>query len=167
MLPATDLAAHLNIEVTEPANVRGLAPQMLRQLVANDSSSWSAVTVIRGGSRLIIHNPTHNPGRRESNLMHEISHVICAHDPTRFVELPFAVMTCRTCSAEQEDEAGWLGGCLQLPRAGLVWALNKGMSDDDIALHFGASLQMTQFRLRMTGAKLQLVRTKRRRSSNE
>lgn len=50
-----------------------------------------------------------------------------------------------------EDEATYLGGCLQIPRRGLLWAVQQKMVLPRIATHFGASEEMVCFRSNMTG----------------
>jgi IrrE N-terminal-like domain len=52
---------------------------------------------------------------------------------------------------QDEDEAVYLGGCLQIPRRGLLWAIQKKMTIDRIALHFNASQDMVQFRINVIG----------------
>ncbi|PSQ69141.1 MAG: hypothetical protein BRD29_02285 [Bacteroidetes bacterium QH_2_67_10] len=48
----------------------------------------------------------------------------------------------------QEDEAAWLGGCLQIPRTAMLRAVSRGMDNETIARHYTASTQMVQFRAR-------------------
>ncbi len=90
--------------------------------------------------------------------MHELSHVLCNHEPGNIIPrgvLPFAT---RTYDAAQEEEATWLGACLKLPREALIWAVRRGMSDRQIADHFLASTDLVRFRRGVTGVDLQIAR---------
>jgi hypothetical protein len=50
-----------------------------------------------------------------------------------------------------KDEAAYLGGCLQLPRLGLKWAVQHSYTCQQVAQHFGTSQKMVSFRSNMTG----------------
>jgi Zn-dependent peptidase ImmA (M78 family) len=52
---------------------------------------------------------------------------------------------------KHEEEAVYLGGCLQIPKRGLLWAIQKKMSAEEIAHHFGASTDMVLYRANMIG----------------
>lgn len=130
---------------------------MLKHLLAEGSNNWSAVTIPIGRNKYwIIHNNTHTHSRQQSNLMHELAHIICGHkvDDAK-LNLGLSGFL-RDYNEEQENEAEWLGACLQLPRPALLWALKKGMSQNDIADYFNASIEMTRFRINITGVKSQL-----------
>jgi Zn-dependent peptidase ImmA (M78 family) len=117
---------------------------------------WSAVTLPnKAGDRIIIHNHSHSPERQQSNLMHELSHIICGHK-MRETEFQFDFLLMRDFDEEQEDEANCLGGCLQLPRESLLWALKKGMNKSDISNYYGASVPMVTKRINETGVMRQL-----------
>jgi hypothetical protein len=90
--------------------------------------------------------------------MHEIAHVLCEHQGggvTAFGGLP-----CRTYDPVQEEEATWLGACLQIPRDGLLWFLKKGWDNVAIAQHFGASVSQTRYRRNKTGVDAQVARAR-------
>ena len=60
----------------------------------------------------------------------------------------------------QENEAKWLGGCLQLPRMALEWAFKKRMTEADIRRHFCVSNNMVKYRINMTGIRRQFAYVK-------
>lgn len=93
--------------------------------------------------------------------MHELAHIICEHQPDRQLELNGIGLPLRDHDPEHEAEAEWLGACLQIPREGLLWALRKGMKPSEIAEHYKASLKMTNYRIGITGAKIQIERARR------
>lgn len=153
-----ELARHLNISVF-PASDFFEDPIILQNLVGTPTQDmgWSALTMMtEKGNTIIIHNHIHSPQRQQSNLMHELAHIICEHkeDTSRpNLNLPFFM---RSFDPQQEAEAICLGACLQVPRAGLLWAYRKGMKGADISSHFNASVQMVTFRTNDSGVKKQL-----------
>ncbi len=157
-LPAARLAAHLGITIVGPERIPGLNAERIHQLLRVDPSGWSAVTISATGVVLIIHNTSHAPCRQESDVMHEQAHIICKHEPARIVPLGNLPWVLRTYDPDQEEEAAWLGGCLQLPREGLLWALQRGMDEDTLSDYCGASIDMVRYRRQKTGVDRQLAR---------
>lgn len=146
------LADHLSIPVLFPSDFPELSTGLL---VQND---WSAMTFHHPmDGNIIILNNTHSTKRQQSNIMHEIAHVVCNHLGNAF-EIVDGLPILRKFSKDQEEEAEWLGGCLQLPRKALTWALNKGMNENEMSEYHSASMRMVTYRLRITGAKLQFSR---------
>ena len=90
--------------------------------------------------------------------MHETAHILCAHPPAKIARI--GGCSFRTYDPTHEGEAEWLGGCLQITREGLLWAIYQGMNNEDIAAHFGASLDMVRFRRNTTGVDAQIVRAR-------
>jgi hypothetical protein len=143
-LPALRLAAHLGAQVSTPDELPELEPDHLSLLLA--SREWSAA-IIRTHPLWIVYHPRHAARRREADIMHELSHVLLAHRMIGFdPETGFPLRR-----QADEDEATYLGGCLQIPRRGLLWALQMGMTRRQIAAHFGASEAMVDFRSSVTG----------------
>lgn len=64
----------------------------------------------------------------------------------------------RSYDPVQEDEASWLGGCLQLPRSALLWAIRRGMNNDMMVDYFGASMDQVKYRRQITGVDFQVRR---------
>lgn len=153
-LPARSVIKHLNLLLIEPSDVGALPLAMFDTLLVRDNYSWSAVTIEHPFGDLIIYNPSHNIGRQEADLMHEVSHKLCGHQPEPMVYttgFPF-----RTYDEQLEEEAKCLGATLQLPRVALLWAITRGMSNADIGEHFTASLEMVRFRRDTTGVDKQM-----------
>ncbi len=134
-----------------------LCKALSHALLTNDTSGWSAVTIQASGLPIIIHNISHGPARQESDLFHELAHVICKHPAMRIVSL--AGFSIREYSESQEEEAAWLGGCLHLPRIALLSVVRKKLAVDLIMQRFNASEPMLRYRRNVTGIDLQRVRT--------
>ena len=63
--------------------------------------------------------------------MHELSHIILGHELASAMFTESGDFVPSTYDQDQEDEAGWLGGTLLLPRPALVWMRRQRMSDDE------------------------------------
>ena len=92
----------------------------LRVLLEDDADDWSALTISGNGIVSVIYNPAHSPGRRSSDIAHEISHLLLRHSPSILMFAPDGTWTLRTYDVQQEAEANWLSGCLLLPRPALL-----------------------------------------------
>lgn len=159
-LPARLLAHHLKVAIIDPSQVPGLALQHVNCLLHKDASAWSAVTIEVEKKLIIVHNTVHAPQRQESNLMHEMAHIICKHRPANVVKTHSLFMRCY--DIKQEDEATWLGACLQIPRQALFWAVKRGMSHQEIATYFGASEDLVRFRRNCVGVDKPVTKARRR-----
>jgi hypothetical protein len=157
-MPAERLAEELGVAIVTPSEVPGITPALLEALLTNDSSGWSAVTVQAPELIVIVYNVSHSVARRESDLMHEFAHIICKHPAIRMVNI--AGMPVREYSDLQEEEAGWLGGSLHLPRAALWNAARIGLSTAAIMSRFNASESMVRYRRNVTGIDRQFARMK-------
>jgi hypothetical protein len=162
-LCAFKLCEFLKIPIIEPSNIQGLSEIHLNELLGNGSSHWSAATVpLNDEKYIIVHNPIHSQARQQSNLMHELAHVICGHKVSEKVKNIGLSGFLRNLDIEQENEAEWLGACLQLPRPALIYSLKKEMTLEKIAEHYNCSLDMVKYRINITGVKRQLAYMKSR-----
>ncbi len=109
---------------------------------------FSAITVFRGTRRLIVHNDAHAPARQRSDLAHELAHALLLHPP----HPAFCSNGDRTYNRQLESEAGWLGPVLLVSDEAARWAAVRKMTEAEAAHHFGVSLDLMRFRLRMSGA---------------
>lgn len=150
-LMASALAAHLGVSICPISDYS--------KDVAALCNEWSGVTIHDShGKPFIVHNSFHSPARQESTLMHELAHIICGHvraDQYEGIAIPSNL---RDYNPQQEQEAAYLGGCLQLPRIALLHVFKKQTTEEQIAELYGASLQMVRYRIRITGVMNQVRR---------
>lgn len=156
-LCAFDLCNHLNIPIKEPSDIPGLTPDKIEELLVNGSKHWSAASIPLDDNKYwIIHNPVHSSSRQQSNIMHELAHIICGHKISDDKLATGLSGFLRNHDDEQEEEANWLGACLQLPKSLLLWALKRKMSHEQIAEYCNASLEMVRYRINITGVSKQI-----------
>ena len=156
-LLARKLIRHHEILLLTPQRIPGMSIEHLCQLLETDISGWSAVTLTIGTQVAIIYNSSHSPGRQETDLTHEVSHILCRHEPMLLMPYPGLPLALRTYNADQEKEADWLAGCLKLPREALLWAVRSDMDNDSITSHFHTNLQLVKYRRDKTGINRQLM----------
>ena len=148
-LCAFKLSEHLSIPIHPATKFLTLANEI--EWLSNNCE-WSALTMPNfEGTKLILHNPFHSKARQQSDLMHELAHIICEHKHEEVYHetpLPFGM---RNYNTEEEEEAKCLGSTLQLATPCLLWANKKGLNTEAIAEHFNASMEMVTYRMNMTG----------------
>lgn len=149
-LPPERLAEYLSVRLITPREIGGMTASDLDQLLNQDPWGWSAVTVLNPET-IVIYNPNHSPGRRASDISHELAHLVLGHEPGTIILSEDGTMAMRSFNQKQEDEANWLGWSLLLPREGLAAAVNRGATDEEIAAEFGVSETLVRFRKRLTG----------------
>lgn len=152
-LCAFDLACHLSIPVY-PAT-KYLSDTKHLDLLKGENGmldEFSALTIPTATSdRIIIYNPFHSKARQQSDVMHEIAHVICDHKRSQ-IDYGFKIpIGMHEFDEVQEEEAKCLGATLQLAKPCLLWARKRSLTTNEIASHFTASLEMVQYRANMIG----------------
>lgn len=145
------LAKHLRVIIWTPEEIPNLPKETLDHLTSTDNGSWSAATLCHGNINLIILNSSHSPARQNSNLMHELAHLICGHKPSRLDIVNDGVMLLQSYDKIQEEEADLLAATLLLPRLGLEEAKRQGLNPSAIAKKFRVSQEMATWRINMTG----------------
>ena len=157
-LDPLSLAELLSVVVAGPDDLQDFPDDCKRRLVNDHSENWSAITVVNGKHHLIVINTSHAPTRRNSDLAHELAHLILGHEPSMMFASPGSSIALRTHNKEQEDEAHWLAGCLLLPRDALLSIRRRRMTDDEACGEYGVSSAMLRFRLNASGVDIQLRR---------
>ncbi|MDE2782443.1 MAG: ImmA/IrrE family metallo-endopeptidase [Gemmatimonadota bacterium] len=149
--------------MTTPEAIPGLSRQTVVHLTRVDRDSWSAVTISHNGKRLVVLNSGHSEARQTSSLAHELGHIILNHTTDQAVLSDEGFLFRGNYDAAQEEEANWLAGCLLVPRDGLLAAGRRNSDRRYLAMRFGVSQDMIEWRLRMTGVSRQLKREERLR----
>ena len=142
------LAKLLGIEVR--AGDELIPRERFSELENIQPDSLSACTLRPSPDRLVVvYNPLSAESRRRSDVAHELAHTLLDHELSRVERL--GDVTFLSCDSTQEEEAGWLSGCLLLPRTLLLAEVRRGSGAKDIANKYGVSERMAQYRLDVTG----------------
>jgi Zn-dependent peptidase ImmA (M78 family) len=115
--------------------------------LGGDGSSFSAVTVPSGHQTAIVHNDSHHPNRRRSNVCHELAHLFLGHKGTP----PLSVDGERARDGGIEKEANFLAGALLIPNEAAIHIVTTGLASTANRI-YGVSAAMLTFRLRVSGA---------------
>ncbi len=134
-----------------------LDPEDSRQLLHLDPDSWSGMTLYEEGMHVVVLNSAHPRTRQTATLMHEIAHITLDHVPTDVSVSPSGLVLLSDYSADQEEEADWLGAALLLPEPVLLDGRSRGLSTAAIASAYGVSDALCQWRCRMTGVEKRLA----------
>lgn len=153
------LAAYLDIRLLTPSEVPGITTELLHQLLTVDPWGWSAVTIVQGDAALIIFNPRHSDGRQASDITHELAHIVLGHQPATMIMSPDGGLVMRSYDQKQEDEANWLAWAILLPRDALLAMKRNKATVAEIAVAFGVTETLVQYRLRITGIESQIRAT--------
>jgi Zn-dependent peptidase ImmA (M78 family) len=152
-LCAFKLAAHLDIPIYKATDFV-ISQEEIQILKGSNGKKgeWSALTMgTNAGHTIIIYNPFHSEVRQQSDIMHELAHLILKHKHSSInfdQELPIGM---RSYNKIMEEEAKVLGSTLQLPTPCLLWSIKKGMNEEEISSYYNASLDMVTYRLNVTG----------------
>lgn len=119
---------------------------------------FHATVLDMDGHRLILYNCSNSPARQESDLMHEIAHVLLEHDGC-YVD-PRADFSLPAIDERMEAEARWLGAALQIPEKGLYAHARQGRDNAFIAEVYGASEPQVAFRRSVLGIDRRISRAR-------
>lgn len=149
------LSRELRVAVVQPADLKDLVEDARRRLLGQHSDCWSAITIPGKQRPLIVYNPSHSVARQNSDLMHELAHILLGHKPTLVFIDPNTNLALRTHDKAQEEEANWLAGCLLLPREVLLHIKATHLSDEAACRHHGVSAKMLTYRMNVSGVNIQ------------
>lgn len=154
-LAARLLAEELSVEVLSPSELEDLNGECVQRLVTEHSDNWSAITIPSTGKPLVVYNPAHSPARQNSDLMHELSHILLNHEPGMTFVDPNSGLAVRAHEKSQEEEASWLAGCLLLPRDALLKIKRMNWTPQQACETYLVSPQMLAYRMNTSGVNIQ------------
>lgn len=118
------------------------------------ANQFSAVTVFDGSRCFIVHNDAHAHVRQNSNVAHELAHVLLRHTP-----MPgFDESGARYFSREMENEAEWLGPALLVSEEAALGIARRKLTLDTASAEYAVSRDLMQFRLNVVGAYRRVAR---------
>jgi hypothetical protein len=143
------IAAKLDVPIVPLSTFSIELPEAVKQLSIVDTAAFSAATVpIENGRRVIIFNDAHDPGRQNSNIAHEIAHILLGHQST----LPIDSSGKRVVDREIEEEANWLGATILISNEAALRIVRDGLSTRDACNRYGVSASLLQMRRNASGA---------------
>lgn len=154
------LAEHLNVLLWKPTDIRGLSPGARAILLGKEKNSWSAVTISHAGVDAIVYNSPHSKHRQSSDIMHELSHILIGHEPSKIFLSQNGQIALRAYDQSQEEEATWLANCLLLPREALLFIKRSNMGNRQACETYGVSVKLLTYRLNISGVSLQVERSR-------
>ncbi len=157
-MDAVDLAKHVGCVVRSADALVDIAK--LKELKRIQDDAFFACTFKLPGDRhAIVFNPLMPDTRRNSDVAHEVAHIVLDHRLSRLERLGNVAFL--SCDKQQEEEAAWLSGCLLLPRFALSHDVTKRMASKTIAENRVLSNDMVDYRVRVTGVARQLAAGRR------
>ena len=157
------LAEHLGVELLAGDALVPLSRfEELRELQDDAFSACTFPPI--DGRTVVVYNPLSSIGRRNSDVAHELAHILLGHELSRVETI--GESTFLSCNPQQEEEAGWLAGCLLLPRELLLREVGRGRSAAAIADKYDVSEDMAVFRINVTGVLRQTRRGRRSRAAS-
>lgn len=142
------LADHLCIPVIGLSKHPGIPNEVKSHFGSSGNSDFSATTIADGYFREIIHNDYQHKNRQNSNITHEIAHVVLGHPP----KPPMINDSCRNFDAVMEKEANELGFTLLIPKIAALYAIEKFSDLTEAGRFYGVSNSLLKYRIRITNA---------------
>lgn len=140
------LAKLLAIPVTALSQHPAINDQIKNHFLTVAPDVFSATTIPNGTSREILHNDGHHPKRQNSNIAHEIAHVLLGHPP----KPPMMENGCRNFDKVLEREAHDLGFTLLIPKYAALYAIENFFNLSLAGDYYGVSEKLLEYRIRKT-----------------
>ncbi|WP_439516269.1 ImmA/IrrE family metallo-endopeptidase [Sediminibacterium sp.] len=151
-LSAFELAQHLDIPIFTVDEAFDGNRNHPAYTIMNDPAKFNALWMPNeDGERIIIHNSNHSLYRQQSNLMHELAHIILGHVIPEEIGRVCMLYNLHYYNKKQEAEAKFLGACLQLTKPSILWVKKNNWSQEKISEYYTASSEMVRFRCNSIG----------------
>ncbi|WP_138925273.1 ImmA/IrrE family metallo-endopeptidase [Sulfitobacter sp. BSw21498] len=142
------LAKHLGVPIFGIKKNSCLPPEIPNYWASHPDDPFSGLIISDGSYREIHHNDFNHPRRQNSDLAHELAHVILGHD----MDVPIKENGERAFDRNIEEEAKWFGATLLLPKKATVFMVMNRYSRAQIEDEYQVSWQLYQYRVGVTDA---------------
>lgn len=154
-----ELAGILGINILNLDEIDGVSEE-IKSILANSSQQWSggATPLLPDGSRLVILNPWQSVERQAATLMEEICHIVLGHQHSHINagnsqliadDEPKESEAQRSYDQSIEEEAYAVGAAALVPFRSLSCDLSNGKSIKSIARHFGVTISLVKYRIKV------------------
>ncbi len=154
------LANHLEIPVFGLKDNQVIDPEIIQHWQNCSDGEFSGLIIQDGMYKEVHHNDFHHPRRQNSNISHELAHIILGHD----LDVPIKENGERAYDRQIEEEAKWLGATILLPKSATIHIVKNELLRSDIEEVYGVSYSLYQYRLQVTDT-MGLIRNSRRKYS--
>lgn len=140
------------VEITIPNEVVGISVNCLRHLTENGVEDWSAMSVPLDLDKVrwtILINNCHSTERQRVTYLEECWHILLGHKLTKIAKIGTAFG--RTYESSEEHDAFYLAAATLLPDKAIHDAVEQGDSAEKIAVKFGTSPELVQYRIKRIG----------------
>lgn len=148
-LDPIQLAEHLGIPVYALSQHPTIPTLVKDHFAGSGISDFSATAVADRTYREIIHNDYHHPNRQNSNITHEIAHIVLGHPP----KPPMISDSCRNFDPVLENEANELSFALLVPKIAALFAIEHFPDLTSASRFYGVSKKLLVYRVGITNAK--------------
>ena len=149
------IAARLGIRLVPLSAFAADHPAAVNQLTGIDTVAFSAATLaIEDGVRIILYNDSHDAGRQQNSIAHEIAHVLLGHQAT----LPIDASGTRLVDRDIEDEANWLGATILISDEAALRIARDNLDTQTACSLYKVSAAVLRMRINASGA---MIRVKR------
>jgi hypothetical protein len=154
------LADDLAVPIYPLSSYDDVAPSVCELLFGAEQSAFSAMLALVGNRFVIVHNDSHAITRQRANIAHEIAHILLFHEG-HTLDGGWR----QAYNADQEDEAKWLGGILQVSDEACLAGCRKELSVEEAASELGVSEELMRWRRNASGAERRVSRERARRAA--
>lgn len=140
------------VEIVKLTRTNCLDSATVRKLSAEACEEWSAMSVPLSeidDEWAVLLNDCHSVERQRVTLLEELWHILLGHKLTKIARI--AESYGRTYDSAEEHSAYYLASATLLPREAVIEGVAEGQSSAEIALRFGTSPELVDYRVKRLG----------------
>lgn len=141
-----------DIEIVKLTQTNCIDRTTVNHLRTDACSEWSAMSVPLDEHQnrwAVLLNDCHTLERQRVTILEEIWHILLGHKLTKIAKVAEAYG--RTFDQVEEHDAYYLASATLLPRAAIAKAVAKRMTSEQIAMMFGTSPDLVDYRIKRLG----------------